>query len=537
MLSGAIKRKDLQMANNDNRFTNDPYERKYQEQLEEFNRLANEGSTSSQADYQARGMDTSFTDNGTGYYDGHEEYPQYNGYGQSGVYGQNDVYGQYDAYGQNDVYGQYDAYGQDHAYAQNGGYGRGMNDRDNYNYSNNGYSGERRPRSSANSRPRRRSSEHVNYNRDQLYFGSNSPQGRRPQPQRKRPAREYYDDEDEPQRRTREAYEEQAHREARKKKKSPLGAFFKTIFVLALIVFLIFNIIILRYILAVKIKPDKARTYNGASMHDKKVQNILLIGSDTRSAEEYGRTDTMILLSVDSKKKQVTMTSFMRDMYVNICGRDTDGNEVNVWDKLNSAYVRGGPELLLDTIEYNFDIDVDDYVYVDFFSFVDIVDSIGGIEVEVTEEEAYGMQPPMAEQNKILGREWGSDYLYEGGRFNMNGNQALAYARLRYVGNADFQRTERQREVIGKIIDKVKHSDPLTIDKFLRTTLGHLTTNMSVGDMYLSSYKALFAAGYDIRSLRLPAEGNYSYGEHDGQSTLDIDLEACRELLRSEIYG
>lgn len=504
------------MANNDNRFTNDPYERKYQEQLEEFNRIANEGNANNVHPLQMHSMDETFTDNGTGYYDGQEEYPQYNGYEQNNAYGQDNGYGQYDPY------------------AQNGGYGRGMDDRNNYSYNRDSYSRERSQRSSPN-RQRRRSSEHVNYsgNRDELYFGSNNPNGRRPQTQRKRPQREYYDDEDE----TREAYEEHSHREARKKRKSPLGAFFKTIFVLALIVFLIFNIIILRYILVVKVKPDRSRAFNGASMHSSKVQNILLIGSDTRTEEEYGRTDTMILLSIDHKKDKITMTSFMRDMYVNIYGKDNNGNNVDLWDKLNSAYVRGGPELLMDTIEYNFDIDVDDYVYVDFFSFVDIVDSIGGIELTVTEEEAYGMQPPMAEQNKILGKEWGSDYLYEGGRFNMNGNQALAYARLRYVGNADFQRTERQREVIGKIVDKVKHSNPLVIDKFLRTSLGHMTTNMTTTEMYVSSYTALFAAGYEIRSLRLPAEGNYTYGEHDGQSTLDIDIEACRELLRSEIYG
>lgn len=206
------------------------------------------------------------------------------------------------------------------------------------------------------------------------------------------------------------------------------------------------------------------RMNTDASMNSSDVRNILLIGSDTRNADERGRTDSMILLSINSTTKEITMTSFMRDMYVNIKGIDADGNDIDTWSKLNAAYVYGGAELLMDTIEYNFDIAVDDYVYIDFLSFVDIVDAVGGIELDISDEEAEGMKPPMAEQNKLLGNKKGTDYLDKGGKkLHVNGNQALAYARLRYVGNADFQRTERQRTVITKIIEKAKSSDPLTM--------------------------------------------------------------------------
>lgn len=163
------------------------------------------------------------------------------------------------------------------------------------------------------------------------------------------------------------------------------------------------NVLIWRYIGMVNKVQRGQRANTEASMNSPDVRNILLIGSDTRNADERGRTDSMILLSINSTTKEITMTSFMRDMYVNIKGIDADGNDIDTWSKLNAAYVYGGAELLMDTIEYNFDIAVDDYVYIDFLSFVDIVDAVGGIELDISDEEAEGMKPPMAEQNKLLG--------------------------------------------------------------------------------------------------------------------------------------
>ena len=321
------------------------------------------------------------------------------------------------------------------------------------------------------------------------------------------------------------------------KKKHPVKTFFTVLIIIILVLVILFNLLLWRYISMVNVAEEGTRTYTAASMSDSNVRNILVIGSDTRNAEENGRTDSMILLSINKSTKEITMTSFMRDMYVHISGNTTDGESIDTWDKMNSAYVYGGAALLLDTIELNFDIAVDDYVYIDFYSFVDIVDAVGGIELEVTDEEAEGMIAPMAEQNKILGKTKGTDYLTEGGKILMNGNQALAYARLRYVGNADFERTERQRTVITKIIEKLKTSSPLTIDKFAKTCASNLTTNMSKFDMYMLSYKALFSLGYEINSLRLPDDNSYTYGTHDGQSTLDVDFDKCKQLLKDTIYG
>ena len=322
-------------------------------------------------------------------------------------------------------------------------------------------------------------------------------------------------------------------------KRHPIKTFFKVLIIILLVVFILANVLIWRYIGMVNKVQRGQRTNTDASMNSSDVRNILLIGSDTRNADERGRTDSMILLSINSTTKEITMTSFMRDMYVNIKGIDADGNDIDTWSKLNAAYVYGGAELLMDTIEYNFDIAVDDYVYIDFLSFVDIVDAVGGIELDISDEEAEGMKPPMAEQNKLLGNKKGTDYLDKGGKkLHVNGNQALAYARLRYVGNADFQRTERQRTVITKIIEKAKSSDPLTIDKFAKASMSHLTTNMSQTQLFALTYKAIFSMNYEIKSMRIPDDDSYSYGtSSDGQSILEVDFEACKALLRKEIYN
>ena len=320
-------------------------------------------------------------------------------------------------------------------------------------------------------------------------------------------------------------------------KSNPVGKFFRTLIILLLVIFIGLNALLYYYITLVNRRGRGDRTFTGGSMNSKSVTNILLIGSDTRSEKENGRTDSMILMSVNKDKKTITMTSFMRDMYVEIRGRRTNGEDIDVWDKLNAAYVYGGAELLMDTIEYNFDISVDDYVYVDFFAFIDIVDSIGGLEIDITDDEAAGLEDPLGEQNKYLKQPEDTDTLDHGGKLLLNGNQTLAYARLRYVGNADFQRTERQREVISKIIKKVKASDPLTINRFAKAVCSNLSTNMSRAEMMLSAYKAIFSVNYEMKTLRIPDEGNYSFGMHGDQSTLDVDIEACRDLLRREIYG
>ncbi len=326
------------------------------------------------------------------------------------------------------------------------------------------------------------------------------------------------------------------------KKRSPVKRVLVILLIIILVLILFVQIMIFRYMSKVTYRETGERHFTTASLRSDDIMNILLIGSDTRDSSERGRTDSLILLSVDQKKKRTTMTSFMRDCYVTLPDYDLDGDGRFYGEgdkcKLNAAYVYGGAELLMDTIEYNFDVAVDKYVYIDFFAFIDIIDAVGGIDLDITDEEAVGMQDPMREQNRYLKNDYGTDYLTKGGKgMHLNGNQALGYARLRYVGNADFQRTERQRIVISKLIETAKSSGIFKLDKFASAVCSHIETNLTKWEFYKLIYRVPFIIKYETKQLRIPGDDEYSYGTGwDGSSVLTVDFPGVIETLNREIY-
>lgn len=260
------------------------------------------------------------------------------------------------------------------------------------------------------------------------------------------------------------------------------------------------------------------------------VRNILLIGSDSRG-EDRGRSDSMILLSINSSTNKISLVSLMRDSYVQIPGYGGD--------KLNAAYSYGGPELLMDTIEENFYIEIDDYFMVNFISFANIVDAVGGVEIEVSDDEADAINVMLdsKEGNTLFGVPDESDYLNGGGTYKLNGKQALCYSRLRYVGNADFERTERQRKVLTEIIKSAGTTNPFKLGKSAKDVLPSMDTNMSKMSMYLLSLRLpSLLIGYDIEQVRIPAEDTYWGSTIDGQSVLEIDIDANLDIIENELY-
>lgn len=264
--------------------------------------------------------------------------------------------------------------------------------------------------------------------------------------------------------------------------------------------------------------------------NDPDIRNLLLIGTDSR-AEERGRADTIILLSFSKHNRTMTITSLMRDSYVSIPNHGTD--------KLNAAYAYGGATLLMDTIVNNFGIQIDDYICINFKAFVHTADALGGIKVEVSDREAEAINIILqSEVNEIMGDDPMADFLPSGGTFVLNGKQALAYARIRYVGNADFERTERQRMVLDLLLDKMKHLNPLAVPKILGSALPELSSNISSSSMYLMSLELpLKLIAYDMQKLRLPADGTFSdQTAADGQMVLAVDFDANRELYQHAMY-
>ncbi|MGN0620685.1 MAG: LCP family protein [Porcipelethomonas sp.] len=323
------------------------------------------------------------------------------------------------------------------------------------------------------------------------------------------------------------------HKTKPKKSRRKGGCLSKLIFSLLgvfLVLFGIYSFIVMSFINKINIVETGDRTSPGHEvLSSSSVKNILLIGTDSRG-DDRGRSDSMILLSINSKTNKITMCSLMRDMYVQIPGYG--GN------KLNAAYSYGGPELLMDTIEENLYIDIDDYVTVNFVSFANIVDAVGGVEMEISDSEADAMNVLLQSPEGVsfFGEPSEDDLLDGGGTYNLSGKQALCYSRLRYVGNADFERTERQRKVLSAIIKKV--ANPMKIGSVAKEALPSMNTNMGKLNMYLLSLRApSFLIGYDIEQMRVPADDTYWGSEIDGMSVLEVDFEENIDMIEDKLYG
>ncbi len=307
----------------------------------------------------------------------------------------------------------------------------------------------------------------------------------------------------------------------RRKKKSCLRRIVTAIIIFIFSLFAIYSCIALLAIKQLNYEQTGVRNLIvGSAEADPNIKNILIIGTDNRTDTERGRADTMILLSFSGHNKTMTMTSLMRDSYVTI---PNHGN-----DKLNAAYAYGGATLLMDTISNNFGIRVDDYICINFKSFVHIADAVGGLKVTVSDAEAEAINVILeSEVNAIMGDDPKSDFLPSGGTFVLNGKQALSYARIRFVGNADFERTERQREVLDLMLDKMKHLSPTSIPSILVKALPELSTNMTTGSLYLKSFELpVKLMSYEIQKLRIPADGTFAnQTAPNGQMVLTVDFD------------
>ncbi len=262
---------------------------------------------------------------------------------------------------------------------------------------------------------------------------------------------------------------------------------------------------------------------------DEDVFNILLIGYDSRDKNSRGRSDTNILVSVNRDTREITMTSIMRDSYVAIPGH---GN-----NRINAAYAYGGSSLLVETVEKNLQVSVDHYAAVNFYSFMDIIDMIDGVDIEVSDAEAEVMNRYIRELNRLEGCGEETDRLDAGGMLHLNGKQALAYTRVRYVGNADFERTQRQRTVLEKTFEKAKEMNLLELSRLLERLLPEISTDMSEREILFFLLQGTSFFQYDLKSLRVPADGTYEALRINGMEVLGIDLEKNRALLKEEVYG
>lgn len=265
-------------------------------------------------------------------------------------------------------------------------------------------------------------------------------------------------------------------------------------------------------------------------MKEEGVTNILLIGNDSRAGGEDGRSDAMILVSISNRTKTIYLTSLLRDIYVEIPGHE--GN------RLNAAYSFGGPELLLKTIKQNLDIEVNRYVQVNFQAFANLIDAVGGVELELTNEEVQLVNAYLNEYNMLENRPMDTDYLPSdaSGLLHLNGPQALAYSRNRYIGS-DFGRTERQRKILEAVFHQLPSSVLTNLDDMIDGILPNLTTNISKNECYALSLDAPKLLTYELVQASIPIAGSYQNVTIRKMSVLQVDFEKNKEFIRTRIYG
>uniref|UniRef100_I5ASN6 Cell envelope-related function transcriptional attenuator common domain n=1 Tax=Eubacterium cellulosolvens (strain ATCC 43171 / JCM 9499 / 6) TaxID=633697 RepID=I5ASN6_EUBC6 len=261
-------------------------------------------------------------------------------------------------------------------------------------------------------------------------------------------------------------------------------------------------------------------------MEDDDVKNILLIGQDRREGEERQRSDSMILCSINTKTKKIVLTSFMRDLYVQIPGYSNN--------RINSVYMFGGMKLLDKVIENNFGIKIDGNVEVDFDGFINALTVVGNLDVALTAEEAWYLNGGNWSDQGTDSTGWN---LHEGVNA-LTPDQALAYTRIRYIGNGDWERTERQRRIVTAAFDKMMNTGNVaTMLKLAREVMPYFTTDMTSADI-LSYIKTIAVNRIThISGERIPVEGYYKAETVDGMDVLIPDLAVNSQLLQSYIYG
>ena len=258
--------------------------------------------------------------------------------------------------------------------------------------------------------------------------------------------------------------------------------------------------------------------------YDKDIINILLVGSDKRADwSESGRSDSTMIATLDLKHKRLKLTSLMRDMYVPI--------PMNGENRFNAAYSLGGVKLLYETIATNFGIKLDGYVIVDFKAFQEVIDTIGGVEINLTDKE-YKYLTTAYHRGTVLEVKPGLN--------NLNGEQALAYSRIRQRevdAQGDFGRTRRQRDILQSIFSKAKGMPFSELMKLTETIMPYLATDLTNKEI-LSYIKSVVTLGTtEIDQMRIPIDNSFTQKRINKMAVLIPDMEMNTAALNDFIFN
>lgn len=262
------------------------------------------------------------------------------------------------------------------------------------------------------------------------------------------------------------------------------------------------------------------------------ITNILLVGTDGEYVEKGNRSDSMMVVTIDSKNKDIRISSIARDTYVDIPGYSTE--------KLTHAYAYEGIDLLKEVFKVNFNLDIDKYIAVNFVSFMDIMDELGGVEVNVEAKDineinkyidaCYGYYKNKDEKDK--------EYITKSGVQRLNGYQALAFSRIRYTDSA-FARDNRHREVAESVYKEFAQKGVETYKKCAEIILNNTKTNISPIEMMNLAYTVLKINDKDIEQFQFPL-AEYRNGHIISKQkgwVLEWDKEPNLEAWHKFIFG
>jgi len=256
------------------------------------------------------------------------------------------------------------------------------------------------------------------------------------------------------------------------------------------------------------------------------ITNIALFGVDRRVKTDASRSDSMIVLSIDQKHKKIKMSSLMRDFYVAIDGHGKT--------KLTHAYAFGGPQLAIKTINENFNLNIRDYVTVDFFDLQKLIDAVGGVQIDVGKDEVALINSYMGETSGI--EKTSSAKVTNSGLQNLNGMQAVAYSRIRYTAGDDFKRTERQRTVLTGIFTKIESVGAVQFPSVVSKLLPLTETSMNSIDIIKLGTNVISSNTTTIDQARFPVDGYWTNEMINKMDVLVADMKATVEQLHKYIY-
>jgi len=277
-------------------------------------------------------------------------------------------------------------------------------------------------------------------------------------------------------------------------------------------------------------EPKQSDTFPGTpdlgipDVEESGVENIVLFGVDSRTEKDHGRSDSIIIATIDNNSKTLKLTSIMRDLFVKI-------GSTGEMNRINAAYTFGGPKLALETINKNFGLDIKYYGIIDFRAFQELIDIIGGVEVEVKDYEVNEINFYIKEVNGA-----NSTLIEKPGFQRLNGQQALSFARIRKVGNGDFERTERQRIVLNSLLEQAKKINIVKIPQVITTLASYVETNVPLSRI-LSLGISVYGFKGKTESMRIPVDGYYQGQSVYGNAVLVPDIKANAMLLKEFIYN